>query len=275
MNRIDELFTRLENKNEKALVIYLTAGDPDIETTGELLKTIQDAGADIIEVGIPFSDPMADGPTIQRAACRALDKGVTLARILDMILELRYEITIPIVLFGYYNPILSFGPKKFAASAANAGVDGVLVVDLPPEEMKELTRFTEKKGIHFITLVSPVSVGERITGIIEKAQGFLYYVSVTGVTGARDSLPEGLSDDIERVKEMTRLPVAVGFGVSNPQMASELGRIADGVVVGSALVDIVEKQGDDKIRLLKEVGGFVSSLKSALMYDETQTMTSD
>jgi tryptophan synthase alpha chain len=192
-----------------------------------------------------------------------------------MIAELRDDLTVPIVLFGYYNPILSFGPKKFSSAAARAGADGVLVVDLPPEEMKELTRFTEKDGIHFITLVSPVSGGDRLNGIIERAQGFLYYVSVTGVTGARDSLPEGLSDDIRRIQEMTSLPVAVGFGVSNPQMASELGRIADGVVVGSALVDIIEEYGDNKKQLLKEVGGFVSSLKSALRSDAPQTMTSD
>jgi len=275
MNRIDEAFTQLEKKNETALVIYLTAGDPDIETTAELVKTIQNAGADIIEVGIPFSDPMADGPTIQRAACRALDNGVTLARVLEMIAELRDELTVPIVLFGYYNPILSFGPKKFASAAAKAGVDGVLVVDLPPEEMNELTRFTEKEGIHFITLVSPVSGGERLAGIIEGASGFLYYVSVTGVTGARDRLPEGLSDDVKQIKEMTVLPVAVGFGVSNPRMVSELGGIADGIVVGSALVDIVEKEGSNKKRLLEEVGGFVSSLKSALISDAPRAMTSD
>jgi len=275
MNRIDALFARLENRKEKALIIYLTAGDPDIATTAELLRKIQDSGADIIEVGIPFSDPMADGPTIQRAACRALENGVTLTRILEMISELRDDLTVPIVLFGYFNPILSFGTKKFTASAAQAGVDGVLVVDLPPEEKNELTRFTEKEGIHFITLVSPVSGGERLAGIIEKAQGFLYYVSVTGVTGARNSLPEGLSDEVKRIKEMTKLPVAVGFGVSNPHMASELGCIADGVVVGSALVDIVEKEGNDKKRLLEEVGEFVSSLKSALISDDSQAMTSD
>ncbi|MBN1882949.1 MAG: tryptophan synthase subunit alpha [Deltaproteobacteria bacterium] len=275
MNRIDAVFSRLEEKNEAALVIYLTAGDPDIETTEELLKTIQNAGADIIEVGIPFSDPMADGPTIQRAAKRALDNGVTLTRILDMVSSLRDELTVPIVLFGYYNPILSYGPKRFAKAAAKAGVDGVLVVDLPPEEKNELTRFTEKEGIHFITLVSPVSDGERISGIIEEANGFLYYVSVTGVTGARDKLPEDLAGGIERVREMAKIPVAVGFGVSSPEMASQLGSIADGVVVGSALVDIIEKQGDDKKRLLEEVGGFVSSLKTSLIYDAPQAMTSD
>jgi len=274
MNRIDALFTGRGSTNEKALVIYLTAGDPDIETTEELLKTIQDAGADIIEVGIPFSDPMADGPTIQRAACRALEKGITLAQVLEMIAGLRDSITVPIVLFGYYNPILSFGPKKFAHEAARSGVDGVLVVDLPPEEKNELTRYTDKEGIHFITLVSPVSTGERLTGIIDEAQGFLYYVSVTGVTGARDSLPEGLLEDIEKVRDLTELPVAVGFGVSNPQMAADLGSIADGVVVGSALVDIVEKHGENKKRLLKEVGGFVSSLQDALRYDVPRAKTS-
>jgi tryptophan synthase alpha chain len=274
MNRIDALFTRLQGKKETALVIYLTAGDPDIETTGELLMTIQDAGADIIEVGVPFSDPMADGPTIQRASNRALNTGVTLARILDLVASLREKLTVPIVLFGYYNPILSFGPKKFAATAAHAGVDGVLVVDLPPEEKNELTRFTEKESIHFITLVSPVSEGERLSGIIEEAKGFLYYVSVTGVTGARTSLPEGLTEDITRIQEMTTLPVAVGFGVSNPEMASKLGEVVDGVVVGSALVDIIERFGEDKKRLLEEVGGFVSSLKSALVYDPPRAVTS-
>jgi len=274
MNRIEELFNRLAGGNEKALVIYLTAGDPDIETTGKLLKTIQKAGADIIEVGIPFSDPMADGPTIQRAACRALEKEVTLTQVLEMITELKDELTVPIVLFGYYNPIFSYGPKKFASDAAKAGVDGVLVVDLPPEEKHELTRFTEKEGIQFITLVSPVSGGERLAGIIEESRGFLYYVSVTGVTGARESLPEELLGDIGMIKEMSTLPVAVGFGVSNPEMASMLGSVADGVVVGSALVDIIEKNGANKKRLLGEVEGFVSSLKSALVYDESRAKTS-
>jgi tryptophan synthase alpha chain len=191
-----------------------------------------------------------------------------------MIAGLRETITVPIVLFGYYNPILSFGPKKFAQKAAEAGVDGVLVVDLPPEEKNELTRYTDKEGIHFITLISPVSTGERLSSIIDGSQGFLYYVSVTGVTGARDSLPKGLLEDIEKVREVTDLPVAVGFGVSNPQMAAELGSRADGVVVGSALVDIVEEHGEDRKQLLKEVGGFVSSLKDALRSDVPRAKTS-
>ena len=274
MSKIEETFKELISKNEKALVMYLTAGDPDLTTTKKLLIAIEEAGADIIEIGIPFSDPMADGPTIQRAAGRALEVGTTLEKIFDMLDDVRPKLSVPIILFGYYNPVLSFGLKKFAKRAAGVGVDGLILVDLPHEESREIRRFTDNvgngakndigEGIDFINLISPVTNDERLKKIVNDATGFLYYVSVTGVTGARDELPAEVEDQIINVKGMTKLPVVVGFGVSNPETAARLGKVSDGVVVGSALVNIIEKYGDKEDILLKEVRKFVSSLKAGL-----------
>lgn len=264
MSKIKDTFKKLDAKNEKGLVMYLTAGDPDLERTARLLFAIEEAGADIIEVGVPFSDPMADGPTIQRASGRALDHGTTLGGILDLLEEVRPSLEVPIVLFGYYNPILSFGPKRFAERAAEVGIDGLITVDLPYEESREIRRFTDPKGIDFINLISPVTDGQRLGTIIADASGFLYYVSVTGVTGVRDELPVDVRDQIVKLKGKTDLPVVVGFGVSSPQTAARLGEVSDGVVVGSALVNIIEEYGDKGDLLYEEVGNFVSSLKEGL-----------
>ena len=264
MSKIEKTFKELISKNEKALVMYLTAGDPDLATTKKLLIAIEKAGADIIEVGVPFSDPMADGPTIQRASGRALEVGTTLELIFDMLDDVRPKLSVPIILFGYYNPVLSFGLKKFAKRAAGVGVDGLILVDLPHEESREIRRFTDDIGIDFINLISPVTNDGRLKKIVADATGFLYYVSVTGVTGARSELPPEVEDQIINVKGKTELPVVVGFGVSNPETAAKLGKVSDGVVVGSALVDIIEKYGDKGDILIEKVKGFVSSLKSGL-----------
>jgi tryptophan synthase alpha chain len=264
MGKITEAFNKLKANGEKALIPYITAGDPDLACTARIIKVLEEAGADMIELGVPFSDPMADGPTIQRAARRSLANGANLPDILDMVEEIRSQIKVPLILFGYYNPIFKFGPEEFAERASRAGIDGILMVDLPPEEADELKVHTDARGIDFIYLISPVSGEERIDRIISQARGFLYYVSVTGVTGARAELPQKLYNDVARVKARSPLPVAVGFGVSNPDTAARLAGVADGVVVGSALVNIIEKYGADEQTLLAKVHEFVSSLKSPL-----------
>ncbi len=268
MSKIKDTFKKIGSKNEKALVMYLTAGDPDLDTTEKLLLTLQEAGADIIEIGVPFSDPMADGPTIQRAAGRALKGGTTLENIFDMLKGVRPGLKVPVILFGYFNPVLNLGLKRFSKRAREAGIDGLILVDLPYEESREIRRFTDNldngNKIDFINLISPVTDGRRLEEIISDASGFLYYVSVTGVTGVRDELPKDVEEQIVRLKGMTELPVVVGFGVSNPETASRLGEVSDGVVVGSALVNIIEEYGKSGDLLHNKVGDFVSSLKEGL-----------
>jgi tryptophan synthase alpha chain len=264
MSRISDTFQRLKSEGQKALVVYLTAGDPDLPTTERLLSTVQRAGADLIEIGVPFSDPTADGPTIQRASMRSLQNGATLAGILDMVGNIRPRLPVPLILFGYFNPIMKYGVKRFANRARKAGVDGLLVVDLPFEEADEIRRHTDRAGIDFINLVSPLSDGGRLQRIVGDASGFLYYISVTGVTGARDALPTDLEERISSIRKVTDLPVAVGFGIADPQTARRAAGVADGVVVGSALVSVIERYGGDEERLLAEVESLVASLKAPL-----------
>ncbi len=243
MGRIEARFAALKKANRKAFVTYLTAGDPDLETTAELIPALEAAGVDVVEIGVPFSDPTADGPAIQAASQRALARGATLAKILAMIAGLRRTSAIPIVLFGYYNPILSYGPENFAADAAAAGVDGILVVDLPPEEADELRRFTDPAGLAFITLIAPTTDPARARKILRGATGFVYYISITGVTGTAVPRPEAVRRDVERLRKMTTLPLAVGFGISTPDQAAAIAPLADGVVVGSALVRLIGEKG--------------------------------
>ncbi len=264
MSRIGERFSDLRNRGEKGLVTFITAGDPDLATTEELIAVLESAGADIIELGVPFSDPMADGPTIQRASERALASGTTLAGILDCVKRVRVTSQLPILLMGYYNPVLAYGLERFAVDAAAAGVDGLLIVDLPPEESSELRGFLKKSGIDLISLLTPTSDDRRIDLVSRQGSGFLYYVSVTGVTGVRQELSTSVAGAVSRIRERTELPVAVGFGISTPEQAGRMGTIADGVVVGSALVALFEKhQG----RELKEgVAALVGALKDALRH---------
>jgi tryptophan synthase alpha chain len=244
MGRIEARFTALKKDRRKAFVAYLTAGDPDLETTAGLIPALEAAGVDVIEIGVPFSDPTADGPVIPAASQRALKKGATLAKILAMIAALRQRSAIPIVLFGYYNPILSYGPDRFAADAAASGIDGILVVDLPPEEAGELRQHTDKAGLAFITLVAPTTDSPRVKKILRGATGFVYYISVTGVTGTAAALPDDVRRDVERIKALTPLPVAVGFGISTPKQAAAIAPLADGVVIGSALVRLISEKGN-------------------------------
>jgi tryptophan synthase alpha chain len=261
--RIERKFRDLKRMNGKALVVYLTAGDPDMQTTRSLIPALEESGVDIIEIGVPFSDPTADGPVIQSASQRSLHKGTTLSGVLDMIESLRTASDIPIVLFGYYNPIYSLGNERFAARAKQAGVDGILVVDLPPEESHELTRHTDRAGLDFISLIAPTTSDSRIAKIAKNAAGFLYYISITGVTGTAQPVMHNIRVDAERIRKISALPLVVGFGISTPAQAAEIASCADGVVIGSAFVRLIEEHGT-KDGLVRIVSSFVRDIKKAI-----------
>ena len=263
MGRIEKRFTALKKEGRKAFVAYLTAGDPDLETTAKLIPALEAAGVDIVEIGVPFSDPTADGPVIQAASQRALKRGVTLKKILAMIAALRQTSGIPIVLFGYYNPILSYGPERFAADAAASGVDGLLVVDLPPEEADELRQYSDPAGLDFITLIAPTTDPQRARKILRRATGFVYYISVTGVTGTAVPKPDDVRRDVTRLKGMTALPITVGFGISTPAQAATIAPLADGVVVGSALVRLIGEKGGSP-SLIPAATSFAAEIRRAI-----------
>jgi tryptophan synthase alpha chain len=259
MSRIKSKFEQLQREGRKALITFITAGDPDLALTERLVPRMAAAGADIIELGIPFSDPMADGPTIQLSSERALAGGANLKSILAMVKNIRQECEVPILLMGYFNPVLAFGLELFCREAAAAGVDAVLLVDLPPEEAAELVFFTKKQGIDFIPLLTPTSDSSRITKIKTCGSGFIYYVSVAGVTGARSSVAADIGTMVEKIRSEAALPVAVGFGISTPEQAGSVAKLADGVVVGSALVKLFEQfTGDELVLRVTEA---VHSLK--------------
>jgi tryptophan synthase alpha chain len=263
MSRIAETFERLRAGGERALVVYLTAGDPSLADTSALVLEADRRGADVIELGIPFSDPVADGPVIQRAAERALRQGTSLARVLEMIAKLRAEVRAPLVPFTYYNPVLSFGLDAFARAAHEAGVDGVIVPDLPPEEAGPLAAAIEPAGIDMIHLVAPTTTPARARLIAERSRGFIYVVSLTGVTGERRELPPNLAESLRRLRRLTRKPLCVGFGIGRPEQAEAIGQLADGVVVGSAIVRLIEERSGSPT-LVEDVGRFIESLKAPL-----------
>ncbi len=264
MTAIDAAFRRLAQDGEKGLVVYLTAGDPTPAASLSYLRAAADAGADILEVGVPFSDPTADGPTIEAASRRALARGMNVARVLELVREFRKTHPgTPVVLFGYYNPFLSYGETALWGDARSAGVDGFLVVDLPLEETGDVRRRMRTEGLCWIPLASPTSGMGRIRAADRAGSGFLYMISVTGVTGVRRSFPSELVSWTRQVKSVARLPLAVGFGISSPAMARAATRHADAAVVGSACVKIVERNGRDP-RGPAELTRFVRSLKNAL-----------
>jgi tryptophan synthase alpha chain len=240
-NRIEKCFATLRAAGEMGIVAYITAGDPSIDATLDFALALEEAGADVIELGVPFSDPLADGPTIQRASERALKSGASLPKILDLVSRIRKSSQIPLVLFSYYNPILQMGLEMFAAAASAAGVDGVLATDLSPEESVEYRRILAEHRLDTIFLCAPTSTDERLASIAECSNGFLYLVSRTGVTGAKDTLPDDLPALIRRVRNFTKLPIAVGFGISLPGHVTLLGGLADAAVVGSSLVTEIER----------------------------------
>lgn len=263
MSRLETTFAQLRARDERALVAYFAAGDPSLPDTRRLVVEAMRRGADVIELGVPFSDPLADGPVIQRAGARALAAGTTLARVLETVATLRAETDVPIALFTYYNPVLAFGVKPFARTAADAGVDGVIVVDLPIEEAEPLESEAEVAGLDVVQLVAPTSTAPRVRAIARRSRGFVYVVSLTGVTGERGALPRELEGQVRALRAVTTKPVCVGFGISDPAMAAAVGRIADGVIVGSAIVRTVERWTGTP-ELVARVGDFVASLKAPL-----------
>jgi tryptophan synthase alpha chain len=239
--RISRRFAALRESGELGIVAYITAGDPSLDATLKFVLALAEAGTDVIELGIPFSDPLADGPTIQRASERALKCGTTLSQVIGLVREIRKSSEVPIVLFGYYNPVLQMGLEKFASDAAAAGADGVLITDLTPEESEDYRRVLAAHHLDTIFLGAPTSTDERLRKIAEASSGFLYLISRTGVTGAKDALPDELPALLRRARKVTELPIAVGFGISLPGHVSVLGGLADAAVVGSALVSEIEK----------------------------------
>ena len=256
MSRIDAKFAALKAEGKKAFVAYVMAGDPDYDTALEVVRGLPDAGVDIIELGLPFTDPMADGPTIQLAGQRALEAGMTLPRTLEMAREFREaDDTTPIVLMGYYNPIYSRGVDRFLAEAKEAGIDGLIIVDLPPEEDDELCIPAQAAGLNFIRLATPTTDDKRLPRVLQNTSGFVYYVSITGITGAAAAQAGDVGPEVARIKSQTDLPIVVGFGIRSPEQSRAIAEVADGAVVGSAIVERVGR-GDAPAEVL----AFVKSL---------------
>jgi tryptophan synthase alpha chain len=262
MNRIDQTFRALRARGGAALIPFLTAGDPDLDTTRELMRVAVESGADLLELGVPFSDPTADGPVLQHSLEIGLRAGASLPRVLELVSDFRRASQVPVVLYGYFNPVLHYGIERFAADAHQAGVDGVLVVDLPPEEVGELLPYLRAAGIHFIFLLAPTSGPDRVRKVLRRASGFVYYVSVTGVTGVRPMLADAVRPVIEQLRQSTVLPIGVGFGISTPEQAAAVAAFADAAVVGSAIMRIVDAHpGRDSVAA---VGAFIRQLKNAM-----------
>ena len=256
-SRITGTFKEIRRKNGRAFIPYIMAGDPNIKRTGELIRVLEDCGADIIELGVPFSDPLADGPTIQQAAQRALDEGVTLSTVIGLVAEIRIATQIPIILMTYYNPIFKYGEERFVRDATAAGVDGIIVPDLPPDEAGNLMKYSRKSGLDTIFLLAPTSTEDRIQKVARASKGFIYYVPMTGITGSKLSLDASFESHIARIRKVSDKPVAVGFGISTPEEAAALSRFADGVIVGSAIVKRV--QAPDS-----ELKNYLLSLRNAI-----------
>ena len=264
LSRLAATFAALRARHERALVAYFTAGDPSLAITRKLVVEAARRGADVIELGIPFSDPLADGPVIQRATQRALAAGVTLPRVLELVREMRGEVSAPLVFLTYYNPILAFGLKAFCQTSVEAGIDGVIVADLPPEESGPLRAEAMAAGLDLVHLVAPTSTPERMRKIARASEGFVYMVSLTGVTGERTALAtEELAQQLRALRAITTKPVCVGFGIGTPEQAALVGQLADGVVVGSAIVRLVERHATSA-ELLDRVGDFIAGLKAPL-----------
>jgi tryptophan synthase alpha chain len=261
MGRISQTFERLQKIHERALIPYVTAGDPDLDMTKTLVREMARCGGDLIEIGVPFSDPLADGPIIQRASQRALQGGTTLRKIFRTVSELRRDVDVPLVLLTYYNPVLRHGEEAFVADALDAGVDGVIVPDLPPEEAQTLMDLTADTDLDMIFLAAPTSTSARLALISEASRGFIYYVSRLGTTGVRDQLAEDLRIMLENLRASTSKPITVGFGISTPDHVRLVAELADGVVVASAILKLIEDLGgrEDK---LAQVGDFVAALKA-------------
>jgi tryptophan synthase alpha chain len=261
MNRVDRAFAAARDENRSALVVFITAGDPDLDTTRRLVPALAKAGADVIELGVPHSEPIAEGPTIQAASERSLRHGTTLVQVLALCRELRGSTEIPLALMGYLNNFLAYGEERFVEDACAAGIDALIVADAPYEEAGTLQAACDAKGLHRVLMVAPTSTPQRVIQIATRSRGFVYCVSVTGVTGARTELPSDLAALVERIRGVTSTPVAVGFGISTPEHAAEVARSADGVIVGSALVQRIHEASGDPLEAASE---FVASLNRAV-----------
>jgi tryptophan synthase alpha chain len=259
LSKIKEVFDNLKAENKKGFIPFITAGDPDLPTTKKLLIELAHAGATVIELGVPFSDPMADGPVIQRASERALKNDFGISKILDVIRETQKEVEIPIVLFSYFNPLLRYGLERLSKEAKDAGVDGVLITDMTPEESEDVSKILRENNLDLIFLVAPTSTDERLKMIAERASGFIYAVSRTGVTGARDEMTSDAEILVNRVRQFSDLPVAVGFGISTAEQVADVQRYADAAVVGSAIVKEIEKSGGAE-DTVKRIGEFARML---------------
>ncbi len=267
MGRIETTFDNLRQQGRAGLIPFITAGDPDIDTTLEIMHALVAAGADIIELGIPFSDPAADGPTIQAASQRALDAGATLGKVLDMVERFRHRSDAPVVLMGYYNPVFVYGVERFAARAAQAGVDAVLLVDVPYEHQSEIRKYLDPHSIHAITLIAPTTPEARAALLLNSAKGFVYYVSITGVTGTTAIDTESVGKMVSRIRDISSVPVAVGFGVTTAADARQVASFADAVIVGSALVKIIHAYAGTS-ELLPQISTFVQELRQGIQQAE-------
>lgn len=244
-SRISRSFLSLKKQNRKAFIAYIMAGDPNIQRTKEMVSILEDCGVDIIELGVPFSDPLADGPTIQAAAQRALEAGTTLHTVIDLVADLRKSTQIPIILMTYYNPIFKYGERQFIEDACAAGVDGIIVPDLPPDEAGRMILLSKKRPFDVIFLLAPTSTEERIKKVCKASRGFIYYVSITGITGSKLSLDPAIESHMNRIRSVSDTPIAVGFGISSPGEATLVSQFADGVIVGSAIVKKVNESDQD------------------------------
>lgn len=263
INRIDKKFKELKKKKKKAFIAYITAGDPNLATTAKIVLALEQSGVDLVELGIPFSDPIADGPTIQAASQRALKRGATLKKIFASVKSLRRKTEIPLVFMTYYNPVLKFGLVKFFKACRDTGIDGVIVPDMPIEEAQDVIKLGGKSGVAVIFLVAPTSSKDRAREIAAKAKGFIYYVSLTGVTGARRDLPPEILPSVRMIKAVTDKPVAVGFGISDAKQARMIAKTADGVIIGSAIVRII----GERRNIIPRVSKFTCKIAKAI-HDE-------
>ncbi|MGA1823285.1 MAG: tryptophan synthase subunit alpha [bacterium] len=263
MDTISKLLDELKNKGKTAFIPFITAGDPNLEVTRDLVFALEKGGADIIELGVPFSDPLADGPTIQRASERALASGTSLLKIIDFVKEIRTQTTIPIVLMSYFNPIFRLGINTVISKAIEAGINGFIIPDLPPEEADDLIEFGLNNKIAIIFFLAPTSSEKRIVLVSKKSTGYIYYVSVTGVTGTRNTLDNSLKDQLLSIRKFTKKPIAVGFGISTPKQAKEVSKYADAVIIGSAIVKIIESKQKTK-EIVYAVEKFAEEIKKSL-----------
>jgi len=255
MNKIENTFKELKQTGRKALIPYLMAGDPSLDATKQFVSELEEAGADIIELGVPFSDPLADGPVIQRAHERALQKGISLKKVIALVKEIRQSSHIPLILMTYYNPVFKFGVETFIKEAADSGVDGVIIPDLTPDEAHDFISVARKHKIDTIFLLAPTSTLDRIKRVVKVSTGFIYYVSITGITGAKLAIGDPMKDTLKLIKSNTNKPVAVGFGISNPEEAAEISKLAEGVIIGSAIVRLIAEGKDikDFVKKIKEM----------------------